>query len=306
MIDALPSLIVITGPTAVGKTRLAIELAKTFPAEIISCDSRQFYKELNIGVARPSPMELSAIPHHMIGFLSVTDPYNAFRFETDVLDLCKRLFQSTSKVIMVGGSGLYIHAVTHGIDDLPDPEPILRRQLKEKLQNEGLEAIKLQLELLDPAYYQEVDKGNPKRLLRALEVCLTTGEPYSVLRKDEPVQRPYHTIKVGLTVEREVLYERINRRVDQMMENGLLDEVRSLYAFKDLNALNTVGYKELFSFLDRKCSLPEAIEKIKTNTRRYAKRQLTWLKKDPEIRWFNPEAREAILAYINGYEVIKS
>ncbi|MBE0647932.1 MAG: tRNA (adenosine(37)-N6)-dimethylallyltransferase MiaA [Bacteroidales bacterium] len=300
MTDALPSLIVITGPTAVGKTRLAIELAKILSSEIISCDSRQFYKEMNIGVARPSPKELNEVPHHMISFLSVADPYNAFRFEKEVLRLTEKLFRSNSKAIMVGGSGLYIHAVTHGIDELPDPDPELRLKLKERLLREGIEALQTELKRLDPHYFGTVDRENPKRLLRALEVCLTTGLPYSSLRKGQAAPRPFRTVRIGLNTDRMKLYERINHRVDSMMQNGLLDEVRSLESYKELNALNTVGYKELFSFLEGKCSLEEAVEKIKTNTRRYAKRQLTWLKKDPEIRWFEPDELEAILKYIEG------
>ncbi|MBL7138463.1 MAG: tRNA (adenosine(37)-N6)-dimethylallyltransferase MiaA [Bacteroidales bacterium] len=302
----MPSLIIVTGPTAIGKTRLAIELAKTCSTEIISCDSRQFYQELNIGVARPSVEELEAIPHHMVGFLSVRDPYNAYRFENDVLGLCRNLFQSTSRIIMAGGSGLYIYAVTHGIDDLPDPDPTIRFELKEKLRTEGIESLQLQLNNVDPAYFQVVDRDNPKRLLRALEVCLTTGRPYSSLRTGQPVQRAFRTIRIGLMTNRESLYERINRRVDQMMENGLLDEVQSLVPYQHLNALNTVGYKELFAYLDGHCSLENAVEKIKTNTRRYAKRQLTWLRKDPEIQWFEPDNGDGILEYINGHTVIRS
>lgn len=304
--DSLPSLIVITGPTAVGKTRLAIDVARIYSSEIISCDSRQFYKELNIGVARPSPEELAEVPHHMIGFLSVTESYNAFRFESDTLLLCRHLLGKADKVLLVGGSGLYIHAVTHGIDDLPDPDPELRKDLKYTLQTSGLEALLIRLKVLDPVYYKVVDRDNPKRVLRALEVCLTTGMPYSALRMGEPVQRPFRTVKVGLIMDRQKLYERINNRVDLMMDGGLLDEVKSLVDFKDLNALNTVGYKELFSHLEGYCSLQEAVEKIKTNTRRYAKRQLTWLTRDPEIQWFDPEDRDGILEYINSNIVIRS
>ncbi|MFH1297822.1 MAG: tRNA (adenosine(37)-N6)-dimethylallyltransferase MiaA [Bacteroidota bacterium] len=300
MTDVLPSLVVVTGPTAIGKTRLAIALAKTFSTEIISCDSRQFYQELNIGVARPSVAELGAIPHHMIGFLSVRDSYNAYRYENDVLGLCRTLFQSTNRIVMAGGSGLYIYAVTHGIDELPDPDPTVRFELKEKLRTEGIEALQLQLKKVDPAYFQVVDKDNPKRLLRALEVCLTTDRPYSSLRTGQPVQRFFRTIRIGLMTDREKLYERINRRVDQMIENGLLDEVQSLLPYKDLNALNTVGYKELFAYLEGHYSFEDAVEKIKIHTRRYAKRQLTWFKKDPDIRWFEPEDREGIMEYVDS------
>ncbi len=305
MSDALPSLIVITGPTGIGKTRLAIDLAKTYSTEIISCDSRQFYRELNIGVAPPSVEEMETVPHHMVGFLSVRDTYNAHRFENDVLGLCRKLFQLSNRVIMAGGSGLYIHAVTHGIDDLPDPDPALRLQLKEKLRTEGIESLQLQLKSVDPVYYLEVDTKNPNRLLRALEVSITAGQPFSSLRTKQSVTRPFQAIMIGLMTTREDLYQRINQRVDQMMEDGLLDEVRSLYAYKEFNALNTVGYKELFSFLDGTYSLADAVEKIKTNTRRYAKRQLTWLKKDPGIRWFDPADLDAIQEYIKGREVMR-
>ncbi|MBN1197938.1 MAG: tRNA (adenosine(37)-N6)-dimethylallyltransferase MiaA [Bacteroidales bacterium] len=296
----MPSLIVITGPTAVGKTRLAIQLAESYSSEIISCDSRQFYNELNIGVAKPSHEELSTVPHHLIGFLSVMDSYNAYRFETDSLNLCDQLFQSNDKVVMVGGSGLYIHAVTHGMDDLPDPDPEIRLELKEKLFRDGVDVLLSELKRLDPAYYMKMDRANPKRLLRALEVCLATGIPYSLLRKGKSIQRPFKVIKIGLSMNRETLYKRINQRVDQMMDQGLLDEVASLIGCKHLNALNTVGYKELFSFLEGYYTLDEAVEKIKTNTRRYAKRQLTWLKKDPEIRWFEPDGLEEIKSFINA------
>ncbi|TSA30617.1 MAG: tRNA (adenosine(37)-N6)-dimethylallyltransferase MiaA [Bacteroidetes bacterium] len=298
MTDPVPTLIILAGPTAVGKTSLAIDLARNLSTEIISCDSRQFYRELNIGVARPSEEELRAVPHHMIGFLPVTRHYNAYRFETDVLALCHRLFRRTNRLIMAGGSGLYIHAVAHGIDELPDPDPALRQKLKEDLEVQGIEALQQQLKKLDPGYFGEVDRNNPKRLLRALEICLSTGRSYSSLRTGKPVPRPFRIVKIGLQTDRQSLYTRINQRVDRMMEQGLLDEVRSLLPFKELNALNTVGYKELFAFIDGYWSLEEAVEKIKTNTRRYAKRQLTWLRKDPDIRWFEIDQLVEIQNYI--------
>lgn len=304
--DALPLLIVVTGPTAAGKTKLAVELAQHYSSQIISCDSRQFYQELKIGVARPSAKELAAVPHHMVGFLPVTDPYNAFRYESDVLELTQRLFAESRNVFLVGGSGLYIHAVTHGIDHLPDPDPELRRELKEELNRKGIGALQEKLRRLDPDYFRMVDQGNPKRLLRALEVCITTGTSYSSLRIGQPSPRPFNTVKVGITMEREELYGRINRRVDQMMEDGLLDEAVSLLPFRDLNALNTVGYKELFAYFDGKVSLEKAVANIKTNTRRYAKRQLTWLRKDPEIRWFRPEETVQIRGLINAELKIKN
>ncbi|MFH1159668.1 MAG: tRNA (adenosine(37)-N6)-dimethylallyltransferase MiaA [bacterium] len=303
MNDLSPSLVVVTGPTAIGKTRVAIELAKKLSAEIISCDSRQFYRELAIGVARPTAEELAVIPHHLIGFLSVHDPYNVYRFEADVMKLTEKLFSRSNFVILAGGSGLFIHAVTHGIDDLPDPDPGLRGQLNKKLESEGVERLQDQLRELDPDYFRIVDKHNPKRLLRALEVCLTTGRPYSSFRKSRPRIRPFRTVKIGLNTDRQKLYTKINLRVDQMIASGLFEEARSLYPFRHLNALNTVGYKELFDFMDGKTDFPTAVEKIKTNTRRYAKRQLTWFNRDKEITWFEPENLDEIVNYVKWYSI---
>jgi len=298
MNDPEPSLVIVTGPTAIGKTRISIHLARTFSTEIISCDSRQFYRELNIGVARPSKEELTSVPHHLIGFLSIQDTYNVYKFETDVLALCNELFTRYGIVIMTGGSGLYIHAIIQGIDDLPDPDPALREQLKKELEEKGIFALQQKLNLLDPEYYKEVDLSNPKRLLRAIEVTVATGIPYSSLRIKQPRKRPFRIIRIGLNTDREKLYERINKRVDEMIEEGLVEEARNLYPFRNLNALNTVGYKELFACFDGIFSLEQAIEKIKTNTRRYAKRQLTWFKKDPGINWFEPDQLIDIQKYV--------
>ena len=298
MTDTGPLLVIVTGPTAVGKTHSSIHLANAFSTEIISCDSRQFYKELTIGVARPSDEELASVPHHMIGFRSIQEAYNVYQFETDVLALCAELFATHRVVIMTGGSGLYVRAITQGIDELPDPDPVLREQLKKEFEEEGISTLQDKLKQLDPAYYKEVDTLNPKRLLRAIEVTLTTGVPYSSLRTNQPQKRPFRMIQIGLNTDRKELYERINSRVDEMMEAGLEQEARDLYPSRNLNALNTVGYKELFAYFEGTCILDQAIEKIKTNTRRYAKRQLTWFKKDPEIIWFEPSQLVEIQNYV--------
>ncbi len=291
-------LIVVAGPTAVGKTACAISLALHFDAEIISADSRQFYREMTIGTAVPSQQDLSAVPHHFIRHLSVQDAYNVSRYETDALKTLENLFQRKQVVIMVGGSGLYIDAVCRGIDELPDPDPELRRELKQELADNGIQSLRDKLRIVDPDYYQMVDAANPVRLIRALEVCITTGKPFSSLRNQQPEKRPFRIIKIGLSVPRDLLNQRINQRVDEMVRNGLVEEARALIPFRRLNALNTVGYRELFDFFDGKISLQQAIADIKTHTRRYAKRQMTWFKKDEEITWFSPEEPSAILDYI--------
>ncbi|MBN2173408.1 MAG: tRNA (adenosine(37)-N6)-dimethylallyltransferase MiaA [Bacteroidales bacterium] len=291
-------LIVISGPTAVGKTSLSIETAKTLHTEIISADSRQFYKELNIGVAAPSKAQLSEVKHYFIRHLSVTDYYNVSRFEQDVLKLLKMLFEKYEYVVMVGGSGLYIDAVCKGIDALPDPDPELREKLKDMTADKGLEPLRIRLKELDPDYYGIVDLDNPNRLLRALEVCMITGEPYSKLRKNKPRKRNFEIIKIGLDRPRSELFSLIENRVDMMIKQGLEAEVKNLQQFRHLNALNTVGYKEIFKYLDGDWTLDLAIEKIKINTRRYAKRQLTWFKRDNEIMWFHPDELQKILKHI--------
>jgi tRNA dimethylallyltransferase len=295
-------LIVILGPTAIGKTGLAIDLAEKIGSEIISADSRQFYKELKIGVASPDKEQLARIKHHYIGQLSVIDDFNVSRYETEVLDLLEKLFKRNKYVIMSGGSGLYIDAVCKGIDELPDPDPTLRDALNESYKLNGIEILQDQLAVLDPEYFEKVDKNNPKRLMRALEVCITTGRKYSELRKNTPKQRSFRIIKIGLNCEREILFKRIESRVNKMIESGLVEEVGSLIQYRHLNALNTVGYKEIFKYLDGSISLDQAITDIKTNTRRYAKRQLVWFKKDPEIRWFHPEGLKDILNWLENQE----
>ena len=277
----------VVGPTAVGKTTFAIQLAKYLHTEIISADSRQFYQQMNIGTARPSEDELSQVKHHFIGNLSIHQNYNISSFETDALALVESLFKENDTVIVVGGSGLYLDALAYGIDDLPDASEEVRMDLKRLYDNEGIEALQQKLEKLDPVFYAEMDKQNPKRLLRALEVCLTTGKPFSDLRIGQKKQRNFAIRWIGLEQERSVLNKRVDLRVDLMLEAGLIEEVKQLYPNKNLNALNTVGYKEFFSWLDGKESFEWAVEKVKTNSRRYAKRQMTWFRKNEDIHWFS-------------------
>jgi len=292
-------LIVITGPTAIGKTAFAIRLAQYFQTEIISADSRQFYHEMSIGTAYPEPEELAAVKHHFIGNLSIGEVYNVSRFENDVLSELDRLYESLELVILTGGSGLYIDAVCKGIDDLPDHDPELRARLKKELEEDGIDAFSEKLKFLDPEYFEVVDLNNPNRLLRAVEVCLQTGKTYTSLRNNISKPRPFNIIRIALNTDREVLFKRIGKRVDKMMERGLLEEVKALLPLREENALNTVGYKELYAYLDGKVSLEEAVEKIKTNTRRYAKRQLTWFKRDEDFVWFEADDFEGCLKYIN-------
>lgn len=281
------TLIIIAGPTGVGKTKLAIELAGLLNTEILSCDSRQFYKEMTIGTAVPTKDELNKIKHHFIQHKSINDYYNISLFENDALYLLKELFKKHHTVIMTGGSGMYIDVICNGIAQLPDADLGLRKRLKEEFQQFGLPYIQNQLLIHDPVYYKTVDLSNPNRILRALEVCIQTGEKYSDARKFSPAKRDFVVKKICITRERHDLYQRINQRVDQMIKDGLIQESKQLYPFKHLQALNTVGYKELFMHFENKISLEDAIEKIKTNTRRYAKRQLTWFKKDENYTWIS-------------------
>ncbi|UBM61063.1 tRNA (adenosine(37)-N6)-dimethylallyltransferase MiaA [Candidatus Sulfidibacterium hydrothermale] len=292
------TLLVILGPTASGKTGVAIRLAKYLKTEIISADSRQFYREIPIGTAAPTEEQLREVPHHFVGNLSLQDDYNVSRFERDVLKLLEQKFRQHEVIIMAGGSGLYIDAVCKGIDALPDPDPQLRQTLEKQWKQQGIAMLQQQLEELDPDYYAVVDRQNPKRLMRAIEVCLQTGKKYSELRLNRPAERDFRILKIGLNLPRQELFERIHQRTDQMLENGWLEEARRVLPFREKNALNTVGYKELFAFFDGKMTLEEAVEKIKTNTRRYAKRQLTWFKRDTDIHWFSPEETDSILAFV--------
>lgn len=294
-----PALVVVTGPTAVGKTRLAIELALHYQTIIISADSRQFFHQLKIGTAAPTRDELATVPHFLAGHLSVNDYYNVSKFESDVLGILNGQFSLHNPVILAGGSGLYIDAVCRGIDDLPDADPQIREQTDRWLKDWGLEYLQEKLKELDPEYFAIVDKNNPNRLKRAIEVCLMTGKTYSSLRVNQPKYRDFKIIKIGLNLPREELFQRISLRTEKMIGAGLVEEVRSLAVFRSSNALNTVGYKEIFEYLDGTVSLEQAIENIKTNTRRYAKRQLTWLKRDKEIKWFAPHQIELIINYID-------
>lgn len=292
-------LIVLSGPTAIGKTKLSLAIAKKYNCDILSCDSRQFYKEMKIGTAVPTKEELSQIKHHFIQNLSIHTNYSVGKFERDALDKIEELHKENDVLLMVGGSGLYIDAVCKGFDDFPVVPKELRDELNLRLQQEGIESLEKQLITLDPDYHKLVDKANPHRIIRALEICIASGKPYSSFRKQQLSKRKFKAIKVILQRDREELYDRINKRVDLMMDEGLLDEAKSLYEFKDLNALQTVGYKELFSYLDGEHELDFATSEIKKNTRRYAKRQMTWFRRDPATTFFNPEDEEAILTFIN-------
>lgn len=298
------TLIVIVGPTGIGKTALAIELARHFSTEIISADSRQFFKEMEIGTAKPSPEELNAAPHHFINSHSIQTLFSTGDFEIQALQLMEDLFKKQDLLIMVGGSGLYIDAVCNGLDDLPDTDLNIREQLKQQLEEEGIESIKQQLKIYDPEYYEKVDQANPQRMVRGLEFFLSTGEKLSSYQTNSKKQRPFNIIKIGLNMDRAALYQRINHRVDQMMDAGLLEEVKGLKEYRKYNALNTVGYSELFDYLDGHIPLETAVDKIKQNTRRFAKRQLTWFRRDDNTAWFEPNASKAVILHINN--VLKS
>ncbi len=291
-------LIVILGPTAIGKTSLSISIAKEFHSEILSGDSRQFYREIKIGTAVPSEKELCEVKHYFIGNLSITDYYNVSKFENEALIILDRIFSVNRYAILVGGSGLYINAVCEGIDELPDPDESLREDLKKLYESRGISILQEKLKELDPEYFNIVDLDNPKRLLRALEVCYTTGKTFTLLRNNKPKKRDFEVVKIGLNRDRQELFDIINQRVDTMISNGLIEEAGQMFPNRDFNALNTVGYKELFEYFENKITLNRAIENIKTNTRRYAKRQLTWFKKDSGIHWFHPGETEKIIAYI--------
>jgi len=294
-------LIVVAGPTAVGKTALCVQLALHFHTEIISADSRQFYQGMAIGTAQPSIQEKQGIPHNFIDFLPIQGSYSAGKFEKDVLSKLIYLFNTYQYVVLTGGSGLYIQAVCQGLVDMPLVDMKLREQLNARLQQEGLGSLCQELAMRDPIYYQKVDRHNPQRVIRALEICITTGQPYSSLYTKQPDTRPFQCIQIGLWRDRAVLYERINQRVEKMLEQGLLEEATALYPYKTYNALQTVGYQELFGYLTGDYDLGEAIRLIKRNTRRYAKRQLTWFRKIPAIHWLEPDNFEAIIKYINQH-----
>ncbi|QIA07228.1 tRNA (adenosine(37)-N6)-dimethylallyltransferase MiaA [Draconibacterium halophilum] len=294
------TLVVITGPTGIGKTEVSIKVAQQFNSEIVSADSRQIFKELCIGTAVPSNEELAAVPHHFIQSHSVEENYNASRYETEALKLISELFQQNDVLLMVGGSMLYIDAICKGIDIMPDADPEIRASLKKQLEKEGLESLRLQLKTLDPEYYKKVDLKNPNRIIHALEISIQTGKPYSSFRSDTPKERPFNIIKIALNCDREILHKRINLRVDKMMEAGLEAEAQSVYHKKHLNSLNTVGYRELFAFFDGEISREKAVELIKRNSRRYARKQITWFRRDETVKWFKPSETEQIIAWLES------
>lgn len=294
------NLIVITGPTGVGKTDLSIEAAKHLNTEIISCDSRQIFKEMTIGTAVPPEHQLSAVKHHFIQSISIHDYYNASIYETEVINLLRELFKKHSSVIMTGGSGLYIDAVCNGIDELPTIDPELRNKFQKQLEVEGLEKLTLLLKELDPDYYNKVDLNNPKRVLKGIEVSTMTGKPYSSFLTKPKKKREFNILKIGLNRDRDELYEKINKRVDIMVEEGLVEEAKSLYHFKGCNALNTVGYKEIFKHFDGEISLEESIQEIKNHTRKYARQQITWFRKYDDMTWFSQEKKQEIIDYIDN------
>lgn len=291
-------MVCIVGPTAIGKTDVAISLAQQFTTEIVSADSRQFFKEMTIGTAKPLPEELAAVPHHFINSHSITEPFSVGDFEKAGLLLLEKLFKKHAIVFLVGGSGLYVQAITQGFDNLPKAPPEIRAELNKQLTEEGIERLQKRLEALDPTYYAEVDICNPQRLIRALEVCISTGQPFSSYRSHAANERLFEVLTIGLNTERSQLYTQINKRVDNMMELGLLAEVETLLPYRDLNALQTVGYQELFDFFGGIKSLDKAVEEIKQNTRHFAKRQLTWFRKNTETHWFEPQQIAEISALI--------
>lgn len=295
------TLIVVVGPTGSGKSALAVTLAQHYCAPIISTDSRQLYRGMAIGTAQPTAEELAAAKHYFIADREVEDDFNCGRYEVEALELLERLFAENDYVVAVGGSGLYIQALCDGMDNLPEADETIRESLKLRLENDGLAPLVDELRERDPAYAEKVDLCNPARVMRALEVCITTGRPYSEQRSGDRAERPFNIVKIGTDMPREELYDRINRRVDMMVADGLVEEAHAMYPKRHLNALQTVGYREIFDHLDGKCSLEEAIELIKRNSRRYAKRQMTWFRRDERVGWFSPKDTNKIIVYIDSY-----
>lgn len=294
------TLIVLIGPTGIGKTELSLNIAEHYKTEIISADSRQIYTELKIGTAAPTPQQLARVKHHFVGTLQLTDYYNAAQYETEVMETLSTLFKRHNVVVLTGGSMMYVDAICKGIDDIPTVDETTRKAVMEHYENNGLEQLCAELKLLDPEYYDIVDRKNPKRVIHALEICYMTGKTYTSFRTSKAKERPFNILKIGLKRGREELYERINKRVDIMMEDGLLEEVKSVYPYRNLNSLNTVGYKELFKYLDGEWELPFAIEKIKQNSRIYSRKQVTWFKRDNDITWFHPDDTDSIMAFIES------
>ena len=294
----MKTLFVLIGPTGVGKTELSLNIAEMLGCHIVSADSRQMYADLKIGTASPTPDQLARVPHHFVGHLSLTDYYSAARYEEEAIKCLSQLFQTNNYALLTGGSMMYVDAVCKGIDDIPTVDADTRAFMMERYEQEGLEPLCAELRLLDPEYYRIVDLKNPKRVIHALEICHMTGRTYTSYRTQSCKERPFRIVKIGLRREREELYERINRRVEIMMEDGLLDEVRSVLPYRHLNSLNTVGYKELFMYLDGEWTLDFAIEKIKQNSRIYSRKQMTWFKRDTEIHWFHPDDTSDIMDFV--------
>lgn len=302
-LSALPDkkfLLLVVGPTAVGKTDLCLNLAKKFKTEIVSCDSRQFYREMNLGTAKPSSEELQQVKHHLINSLSIEEEYDVRKFEMDAVRVLEEIFKKVNVAVMTGGSGLFADAITNGLDEIPDVDPEIRQQIIKEFEEKGLEWLQSELSKNDPEYFDQVDRQNPQRLMRALEVFQGTGMKFSSFRVKNKVSRPFQIIKVGLYRERQELYDRIDQRMDQMIASGLFDEADALFGKRHLNALQTVGYSEIFGFMEGKYDREEAIRLLKRNSRRYAKRQLTWFRRDEEIRWFHPDQGREIVAWIES------
>ncbi len=297
----MKTLIVIVGPTGVGKTALCLEVAERLGTFIINADSRQIFRDIPIGTAAPTAEEQKRVKHFFVGKLHINDYYNASMFENDVIKLLDKLFGEKDNIIMSGGSMMYVDAVCNGIDDIPSVNENIRQQVKSLYEADGLDIIKEKLKKLDPEYFEIVDKNNPKRVIHALEICLSTGKTYTSFRTNTKKERNFRIIKIGLNRDRDELYSRIDKRVDLMIENGLIEEAKQMYPHKELNSLNTVGYKELFNYFDGKCTLDEAIFKIKSNTHKYCRKQLTWFKRDKDIHWFNPDNVEEIIKYIYSF-----
>lgn len=291
----MPTLIVLIGPTGVGKTELSLRIAEHFHTHIVSSDSRQLYADLKIGTAAPTPQQLQRVPHHFVGTLQLTDYYSAAQYESEALAVLDDLFKQQDVVLLTGGSMMYVDAICKGIDDIPTVDADTRQLMLQRYEEEGLERMCAELKLLDPEYYKIVDLKNPKRVIHALEICYMTGKTYTSFRTQQKKERPFRIIKIGLTRDRAELYQRINRRVDLMIEEGLVEEAKAVYPYRHLNSLNTVGYKEIFKYLDGEWELPFAIEKIKQNSRIYSRKQMTWFKRDKDILWFHPDEEERIL-----------
>lgn len=298
--DNKKTLIVLIGPTGVGKTDLSIKIAEKYGSPIISADSRQLYSDLKIGTAAPTEEYLKRVKHYFVGTLKLTDYYSAAQYESEAISLLEELFKSNNTILLTGGSMMYIDAICKGIDDIPTVDSETRQMMMEKYEKEGLDRLCAELKLLDPEYYSTVDLKNPKRVIHALEICYMTGKTYTSFRTGNKKQRPFDIIKIGLCRDREELYERINKRVDIMIKEGLVDEVKSVYEYRKLNSLNTVGYKEIIQYLEGNCTLEFAIEKIKQNSRIYSRKQMTWFKRDNDITWFHPDKEEEIMEFIES------